>query len=93
MPTVCCDNVLPVELRRQQRVGCEGANREVTRVGACDRDDRHQLQSLWACASHIMISFSRQEGLMLEVADQQHDHAQIPATPHETLGIEHPKRK
>lgn len=29
---------------------------------------------------------------MLEVADRQHNHAQIPATPHETLGIEHQKK-
>lgn len=28
---------------------------------------------------------------MLEVADLQHIHTQIPATPQETLGIEHPK--
>lgn len=39
-----------------------------------------------------MISFSWQKGLlMLEVADLQHIHTQIPATPQETLGIEHPK--
>lgn len=29
---------------------------------------------------------------MLEVADRRHNRAQLPATPHETLGIEHQKK-